>query len=56
MGLLVAVTTGLVIWVAGWAFGVKSFDAFLAGAAIVLIVVTVRVAQPLIDKLRGQAA
>ena len=34
MGILVALTVGLVFWVAGWAFGIKAFDAFLVTVAL----------------------
>jgi hypothetical protein len=29
MGLLITLIVGLVIWIVGWAIGIKSFDAFL---------------------------
>jgi len=29
MGLLLTLIAGLVIWIVGWAIGIKSFDAFL---------------------------
>jgi hypothetical protein len=29
MGLLLTLIVGLVIWIVGWAIGIKSFDAFL---------------------------
>jgi hypothetical protein len=37
MGLILTVTTGLVIWVVLWALGAKGFDAFLLAAVIILI-------------------
>jgi len=54
MGILIALTTGLVFWVSAWAFGVKSFDAFMVAIALVLVAVVLRLSQPLIAKLRGQ--
>jgi hypothetical protein len=44
MGLAVATTTGLVIWIVLWALGVKSVDAFLITILIVLVVATVQIA------------
>ena len=32
MAVLVALTIGLVWWITAWAFGIKSFDAFLLTA------------------------
>jgi hypothetical protein len=37
MGLLLTTITGLVIWIVLWAIGVKSFDAFLITAVMVLV-------------------
>ena len=56
MGILVAATTGMVFWVTAWAFGIKSFDAFMVATAIVLLAVAARFSAPLIAKLRGQDA
>ena len=36
MIILVALTVGLVWWIAAWAFGIKPFDAFLLTAAMVV--------------------
>jgi hypothetical protein len=44
MGVIVATTVGLVVWIVLWATGVKAFDAVMLAAAIVLIVATVRIA------------
>ena len=33
MGLVVATTVGLVIWIVMWALGVKAFDAFMITVA-----------------------
>jgi hypothetical protein len=43
MGLLLATVLGLVVWVVLWAVGVKSFDAWLLGLAIVLVAATARI-------------
>ncbi len=37
MGLLLAVTAGLVVWIVLWATGAKGFDAFMLAAAIMLV-------------------
>jgi hypothetical protein len=46
MGLYLAVIAGLVVWIVGWALGIKSFDAFLITLAIVLVAVTARILSP----------
>jgi hypothetical protein len=46
MGLVVATTFGLVIWIVMWALGVKAFDAFLITVLIVLLGVTARMLAP----------
>jgi hypothetical protein len=43
MGLVVAITVGLVAWVTLWGIGAKSFDAFLLTGAIVVLAATVRI-------------
>ena len=53
MGILSALTFGLVVWITAWALGIKAFDAFLATLAIVLVAVTVKVSRPFIDRLVG---
>ncbi|MBJ7328645.1 MAG: hypothetical protein JHC95_02040 [Solirubrobacteraceae bacterium] len=42
MGLIVAATTGLVIWLVLWSLGAKSIDAFLITVVITLTAVGVR--------------
>jgi hypothetical protein len=39
MGIVVAITFALVVWIVTWALGLKSFDGFLIGAFIALIAV-----------------
>ena len=46
MGLVVATTIGLVIWIVMWALGVKAFDAFLITVVIVLLGATARMIAP----------
>ena len=37
MGLILTVTTGLVVWIVLWALGTKGFDAFMLATAIILV-------------------
>jgi hypothetical protein len=37
MGLILTVTSGLVVWIVLWALGTKGFDSFLLAAAIILV-------------------
>jgi hypothetical protein len=46
MGLVVATTFGLVIWLVMWALGVKAFDAFLITILVVLVGATARMIAP----------
>jgi len=46
MGLVVAITSGLVVWIVLWSIGVKAFDAFLVTALIALLAVTTRIVAP----------
>ena len=51
MGVIVAFTDGLVVWIGLWAFGTKPFDAFLIPAFLVVIAATVQIAAPYVQKL-----
>jgi hypothetical protein len=42
MGLVLAATAGLVVWIVLWAIGAKGFDAFMITTLIVLVAATVR--------------
>ncbi|MGK2937472.1 MAG: hypothetical protein ACSLFR_06670 [Solirubrobacteraceae bacterium] len=42
MGLIVATTVGLVLWIVLWSTGAKSFDAFMLTVAIVIVAAGVR--------------
>ena len=44
--MLVALTVGLVFWIAGWAFGIKAFDAFLITVLVILLGATARIIAP----------
>ena len=54
MSVLVALTVGLVFWIAAWSFGIKSFDAFLATAALVVGAAAVRISAPFVRQLLGR--
>jgi hypothetical protein len=51
MGVLVALTVGLVIWIGLWATGTKSFDAFLIPCFLVVVAAALRIAMPHIEKM-----
>jgi hypothetical protein len=46
MGLVITVTAGLSIWIVLWALGVKSFDAFMVTAVVILLGTTARLLAP----------
>jgi hypothetical protein len=46
MGLVVATTFGLVVWLVMWALGIKAFDAFMITVLVVLLGATARMLAP----------
>jgi len=46
MGLVVATTFGLIVWIVLWALGIKAFDAFLITVLVVLVGATARILAP----------
>jgi hypothetical protein len=46
MGLVVATTVGLVIWIVMWALGTKAVDAFMITILLVLVGATMRIVAP----------
>jgi hypothetical protein len=54
VGVLVALTTGLVFLIVAWALGVKAFDAFLVTVALVVGAVTWRMFAPFVKQLLGR--
>jgi hypothetical protein len=56
MAILVAFTIGMVWWVCAWALGVKSFDAFMVTALVVVIAAAWYVARPYVQSFlsRGE--
>jgi hypothetical protein len=43
MGLILTITTGLVVWIALWALGAKGFDSFMLAALIMFVGVSLRI-------------
>ncbi len=43
MGLVLTVTSGLIVWIVLWALGVKGIDAFLLAATIILVGATLKI-------------
>ena len=56
MIVLVALTVGLVWWIAAWAFGVKAFDAFLLTAFLVVGAAAYEITKPYLNRLLGREA
>lgn len=54
MVILVALTIGLVWWISAWSFGVKSFDAFMVTALIVVVAAAWYVARPYVQTFLGR--
>jgi hypothetical protein len=54
MVILVALTIGLVWWVSAWALGIKSFDAFMLTALVVVIAAGWYVARPYVQSFIGR--
>ncbi len=55
MMVLVALTVGLVVWVAAWAFGIKAFDAFLFTSFITILAGGARIARPHFERFMSGA-
>jgi Mg/Co/Ni transporter MgtE len=51
---LVTFTVGLVIWVAGWAFGLKAFDVFMLTVLMTVIAAAVRITIPYLNQFLGR--
>jgi hypothetical protein len=46
MGLVLATTAGMLIWIIMWSIGAKAIDGFLVATVIILLAATVRVLKP----------
>ncbi|HEX2232172.1 MAG TPA: hypothetical protein VHG69_02285 [Thermoleophilaceae bacterium] len=56
MSILVALTVGLVFWIAAWSFGIKAFDAFMVTALLVVLAAAARAISPFVKQLLGREA
>jgi hypothetical protein len=56
LGILIALTVGLVFWIVGWSFGIKAFDAFLVTTLLVVTAAAIRLATPFVKQLLGREA
>ena len=54
MIVLVTFTVGLVIWVAGWAFGLKAFDVFMLTVLMTVTAAAVHIIRPHLDRFLGR--
>ena len=54
MTVLVALTVGLIWWIAAWSFDIKAFDAFMLTVLIVVLAAGYTMAKPFIDQLLGR--
>jgi hypothetical protein len=46
MGLVVAATFGLIVWIVLWALGIKAIDSFMITVLVVLVGATARMLAP----------
>lgn len=53
MGLVVAGTAGLVVWIVLWALGAKGFDSFMITALVLVVAATVKILAPYLPGNRG---
>ena len=54
MIVLVALTVGLVWWIAAWAFGIGAFDAFLVTVGLVVGAAAIMLVRPYLDQILGR--
>jgi uncharacterized membrane protein len=54
MAVLIALTVGLVWWIAAWAFGIKAFDAFMLTAALVVGAAAYQMFKPYLNQVLGR--
>jgi len=53
---MVALTIGLVWWIAAWAFGIKAFDAFMLTTFLVVAAAAYMLVKPFLDQMLGREA
>jgi hypothetical protein len=51
---LVTFAVAMVIWIVAWAFGIKSFDAFLFSTFLVVMAAAARLWLPFVNQLLGR--
>ncbi len=54
MIVLVTFTVGLVLWVAGWSFGLKAFDVFLLTVLMTVVAAAVQITIPYLNQWLGR--
>jgi uncharacterized membrane protein len=54
MPVLVALLVGLVWWITAWAFGIKSFDAFMLSVGLVVVAAAYQLMKPFLDQMLGR--
>ena len=54
MGLVVATTFGLIIWIVLWALGIKAIDSFIITVLVVLVGATARMLAPYLPGNRNR--
>jgi hypothetical protein len=54
MGLVVATTFGLIVWIVLWALGVKAIDSFIITLLVVLLGATARMLAPYLPGNRNR--
>jgi hypothetical protein len=54
MAVLVALLVGLVWWITAWAFGIKSFDAFMLTVALLVGAAAFQLFKPFLDQALGR--
>ena len=46
MGLVLATTFAMIVWIVMWSIGAKAIDGFLVATVIILLAATVRILKP----------
>ncbi len=54
MGVLIALTVGLVFWIAASTFGIKAIDAFMVTLALVVTAAAARILGPFVRQQLGK--
>jgi uncharacterized membrane protein len=54
MIVMIALTVGLVWWIAAWSFGIGAFDAFLVTIALVVAAAAYMLVRPFLDQMLGR--